>query len=940
MNKMKEHSCTRRMIGVTIAMLMISIAIPLQAEEINWTGDGSEANPYQVDSKEKLAAIANGLDKHYKLIANTTVSDWSEGIDRFTGTFDGDGYVITMSNATASLFENINEGGTVKNLGIKATITADAKAGGIAATNQGTIQRCYVEGSIKSTGVYISGIADNQGIIEDCYTTVSITTTGYYSGGIAGSNYNGTIRRCYATGAISSPGSAGIAGAGIDTTNSVQNCIALNESITGTGALHARIINSESTLSGNYASPAIAGTWNNIGADKKDGADLTAANFIGKGAGEGAFTAWNGDIWDFGDNTNLPTLKGFKADQPVAGITRKSKIPAITTIATAEDLATFRDAMNGGESYEGRTVTLTADITVSDWAESIGSKKPFLGTFDGQGYVIDLKGSEQLFGNLGSSGKTAGIVRNLGIKVAITASHIYSYGSIAGQNYGTIEQCYIQGTITVENEVGYSYAGGIAGQNFGAIRDCYSTVSITVQSGAGGIAQFNKESGTIERCYAIGAISAGEDAAGGIAGDNDGSITHCIALNIGGITNDRDAGRIAGDNGGNNYTLTSNYASPLIPGEWSDKGTRNADGDDLTENNFLTKADGTVFADWTNPGCWDFGDNTGLPKLKTTGLSSNTVIRGQGDADGNMPARANFLDLPIEISTAVTYDDATHKDKDIRVIAGGIFTIAADDAFLKKLTLEAGGQVVAEKAFECNTLLAPRTLSNKWTAYSSPVPMNAVAETLHKFYRLRGYLNPGNQLWGSETNSTTASFPIFALSLIATDANNVSVTLTAPTSEGIPVSIPADAAPTTGSDQNTGVFLFCANPTLHNVTVPVAYILSEDGTRFERTDNAVVKPFQSYVVANAVTSAAILSLRAGNGTPTGNEPVALTDDTFRVWGATGQLHLSADTPHDVTVYNLAGQLVRRFTLTGEDTLTLPHGIYLVNSTNITYKVSL
>ena len=153
------------------------------------------------------------------------------------------------------------------------------------------------------------------------------------------------------------------------------------------------------------------------------------------------------------------------------------------------------------------------------------------------------------------------------------------------------------------------------------------------------------------------------------------------------------------------------------------------------------------------------------------------------------------------------------------------------------------------------------------------------------------------------------------------------------------VTIPADVAAPAGEALYTGIFLFCANPTLKNVIIPVAYILSDDGTRFERTENAVVKPFQSYVVANAVTSATILSLRAG-GTSTANEPIALPDGGFRLWGSNGQLHLSADTPSDVAIYDLSGRLIRRISLNGAQTLTLGSGIYLVNSNNITYKVSL
>ena len=928
MNKRLQTLCITLM-----AMLAISIAIPVPAQ-----GNGTTTAPpvTQIASAKDLAAFREAVNSgtDYKgetvtLTQDITVTDWtaSIGSTSFTGTFDGNGHVITLTGS-ANLFNKIEASGTVKNLGMKVTIDTEDLAGGIAGKNYGTIQRCYVEGSITSTGDYTSGIAENLGLIEDCYTTVSVTaTTGYYSGGIAERNLGGSIRRCYATGAISSPRSAGIAGTG-NTNSLIQNCIALNESITETGTTRARIASGGVILSGNYASPLIPGTWNNKGADKNDGEDLTEATFIGKGAGEGAFAGWDADAWDFGDNTRLPKLKGFTGTQPADGITRESVMPKplITSIASAEDLAAFREAVNSGTDYKGETVTLTQDITVTGWTAGIGSTS-FKGTFDGNGHVITLTGSASLFNKIGAKGT----VKNLGMKVTIDTED--QAGGIAVENSGTIQRCYVEGSITSTKD----YTCGIA-DNLGLIEDCYTTVSVTTTGYySGGIAGGN-QGGTIRRCYATGAISSPGSAGIAGAGFSTNSIQNCIALNESITVTGFIRARIAYGSG----TFSDNYASPLIPGEWTDKGADKNDGEDLTEATFIGQGAGEgAFTGWPTDetSAWDFGDNTRLPKLKTTGSTTDGLISGQGDKDGNMPARADFLGKIIEISTAVTYEEATHKDKDILVKDGGIFTIATDNASLKQLTIEAGGQVVAGKAFTCATLLAPRTLGNRWTAYGSPVYMNAVATTSQTFYRLSGYKSQSNQSWSSDGHTTNTFYSIAALNLIATEANNVPVTLTAPNTGSDPVTIPADQAAPTGEDLYTGIFLFLANPTLKNVEIPMAYILSDDGTRFERTENAVVKPFQSYVVANAATMRSVTSLRAG-GIPTANEAVALPDGTFRVWGGDGQLHLSADKPSDVAIYDADGRLVQRLALTGERTLSLGRGIYFVHSNNITYKVSL
>ena len=961
MYRMKIHVLKRlsTLMALITAMLTVSIAVPAHAQDISWTGSGTQESPYEIDNQEKLAAIATqGLDKHYKLTQDITVTNWAIGIGStdapFTGSFDGSGYVITLAGST-SLFGQVGKSGetagTGKNLGMDAKIDGYTDyIGAIAGSSYGTIQYCFVKGSIESSKDYLGGIVGkNVGTIEDCYTTVSIKATGIVKrvGGIAGLNYKtnsnaGTIQRCYATGTINNintnfgAGVGGIVGSNSAGTT-IKNCIALNTSITGKAAGRIIISNygSSDALADNYASPLIAGEWAEKEVGKKDGADLTEGNFITNAtAVGGAFYGWNNGntAWDFSTPANLPTLTGFTADQPVKDITRESTITKllITEIKNADDLATFRDAVNSGETYEGKIVTLANDITVTGWEVGIGieaDKKPFSGTFDGQGHVISLTGSTSLFALIGKSGETVGTVKNLGVNAAITANTA-NIGGIVGHNYGTIQNCYTKGTITNESY----YTGGIVGDNGGTIQNCYSTASCTGNDYTGGIV--GKHSGTILQCYATGAIN-GKSSAGGIAATWQGSnipLKNCIALNtsITFTNTEGKSGRIISSSTAS--FLSNNNASPLIPGEWSNKGADGKDGADLTDDNFIDTGSGaSAFTDWQTA-VWDFTDPDKLPKLKTT---ENIVIAGQG----NMPARADFLEKVIEIATAVTYDAATHKGKQIHVLDKGIFTVNADGVSFKKLTIEEGGQVVANTTFTCNELLAPRTLGNRWTAYGSPVEMKATAKSNQTFHRLSGYKSADNQSWSSEGSTTNTSFSIAALNLIATEAADVPVTLTALASGSTPVTIPADVAAPAGEALYTGIFLFCANPTLKNVIIPVAYILSDDGTRFERTENAVVKPFQSYVVANAVTSATILSLRAG-GTSTANEPIALPDGGFRLWGSNGQLHLSADTPSDVAIYDLSGRLIRRISLNGAQTLTLGSGIYLVNSNNITYKVSL
>ena len=210
-------------------------------------------------------------------------------------------------------------------------------------------------------------------------------------------------------------------------------------------------------------------------------------------------------------------------------------------------------------------------------------------------------------------------------------------GIIGMAGFGSIEECFASGNIIGRDPTG-SYAGGIAGYVASeTIKNCFSTCTVTSEkegnnkSYAGGIIGLGiKNNGfsetSIQNCYASGKISA-DYAVGGIAGYNqDGAIAHCIALNkegIGGITPLQTftkatalaSGRITGEASG---SLTANFASPLIPGNWGqDPAGKN--GDDLTSDNFA-QGSGNTFEHWDGTTVWSFdpsGQN--LPVLKAFG---------------------------------------------------------------------------------------------------------------------------------------------------------------------------------------------------------------------------------------------------------------------------------------------------------------------------------
>ncbi|MCL1822876.1 MAG: YDG domain-containing protein, partial [Oscillospiraceae bacterium] len=124
-------------------------------------------------------------DRNYKLIDNITLAgsnNWKP-IQKFQGTFDGQGYTfsnmsITMGTAyDAGMFGSIWGGGVVRNLGlinINVTGTGD-NYGGIAGYHAGLIANCYVTGTISGRNNVggITGDITTSGTIRNCVSLLT-----------------------------------------------------------------------------------------------------------------------------------------------------------------------------------------------------------------------------------------------------------------------------------------------------------------------------------------------------------------------------------------------------------------------------------------------------------------------------------------------------------------------------------------------------------------------------------------------------------------------------------------------------------------------------------------------------------------------------------------------------------------------------------------------
>ena len=229
----------------------------------------------------------------------------------------------------------------------------------------------------------------------------------------------------------------------------------------------------------------------------------------------------------------------------------------IIYIHTAKDLCAFSDSCAYDAWSRGKTVLLTADISLRgvDF-EPIAS---FSGTFNGGGHTISgLTLTESLSpaglfltlerGAFVHALKVEGQVAPGGTKEAV--------GGIAGRSYGTIEECSFFGVVKGESAVGgivgrneasglvanctvsgsvsaNRYTGGIAGYNLGTLRACINSASVNTANVDPTLSLDDLSidpASSLTDLVSVGAVESRNATSdtGGIAGYSSGSLLSCI----------------------------------------------------------------------------------------------------------------------------------------------------------------------------------------------------------------------------------------------------------------------------------------------------------------------------------------------------------------------------------------------------------------------------
>lgn len=277
------------------------------------------------------------------------------------------------------------------------------------------------------------------------------------------------------------------------------------------------------------------------------------------------------DTWVSAQNTQ-PSGWGANLDAALANINTPEKLAWIISLVNGENGQTAND-------FTGKTINITADIDMGahTW-DPIGNgntNRPFKGSIQGNGHVIEGVNSSLVRNNLGLFGVADGItIQNL-IVEANFSGNANNIGTLVGtMNNGSISNCEAAGThkgssttqnmgglvgIAKQGTIHSSFAvntmeggsstamGGLVGTNGDGTNACnlYNSYANIIMSGSnniGGLVGVNQTGCTVENCYA----EIGSQTFPAFAASNAGTIQYCYANQANGYVTDNTSGTLTG----------------------------------------------------------------------------------------------------------------------------------------------------------------------------------------------------------------------------------------------------------------------------------------------------------------------------------------------------------------------------------------------------------
>lgn len=491
------------------------------------------------------------------------MSDWSGVASKTSlGTlgvnarFDGLGHqlldlVIPGSADDTGLFSGTDGGAVIRNLGVRGgSVSGGGWVGALVGNNTGVIVQVYSTADVKGT-LFVGGLVGQHGgtgsLIADAWAGGNVTGTGAVGGLVGYTSAGGAIGNVWASGNVTGTGS-GIGGlVGITNTNAIASETLRNAYATGNVAGGSQVgglvgqnispiehVFATGKVSGGgdagglvgLNSPGPGGSvsdgWfatDTPGAHPNNGVGtaIALANLIS--ALPGGFDA---TVWANQNGKTTPYLKSLPGAVYVQAESASAASALLYTPVTTLDQL---QAINGNLAGNFALFNDIDATATSGWNGGAGfvpigdCSGGFNGRFDGLGHVVVdptiNPGSSGLCAGLFGAIGISSVVRNVGVDGG-SINGYYAVGGLVGYNdAGSISNAFAS-----DNVSGANYVGGLVGFSTGSIDRAYATGSVTATSdGAGGLLG-GTLGGNLAHAWASGPVSGAGSKVGGLLGES------------------------------------------------------------------------------------------------------------------------------------------------------------------------------------------------------------------------------------------------------------------------------------------------------------------------------------------------------------------------------------------------------------------------------------
>ena len=298
--------------------------------------------------------------------------------DRFTGSFDGQGYEIRdlfidrPDESMVGLFGAVDEGGVIQNVGVvNATVTGEWAVGGLLGGNWGAVSNSYSTGSVSGDDCVGGLVGGDAGGVSNSYSTASVT--GHWDvGGLVGCNDpRGTVSNSYSTGSVSGEWAVGGLLGG-NWGGAVSNSYSTG-SVSGDDYVGGLVGDNQGIVSNSYSIGSVTGEWY-VGGLVGDNDSL---GIVSNSYASGSVTGYSFVGGLVGSNWGTVSNSFWNID--TSGVNESDGGTGKTT-AAMQDIATFTNTATEGldNPWDITAVAPGETNNAFTWNIVIGQTHPFL----------------------------------------------------------------------------------------------------------------------------------------------------------------------------------------------------------------------------------------------------------------------------------------------------------------------------------------------------------------------------------------------------------------------------------------------------------------------------------------------------------------------------------------------------------------------------------